>query len=267
MSDQRYRLTVEYEGSDFFGWQWQPQQRTVQAVLESALAGVFGQAIRIYGSGRTDAGVHALGQIAHFEAPARFETPKLELALNANLPPDVRVHHLLRTTPDFHARFSARWRWYRYRMFIQPSALERHFGWYLKYQLNADILRQCAEHLPGIHDFTAFSKIDLDAAEDKHGGNCLVYAAGWELLPEEFRFHIVANRFLRHMVRTLVGAMVDVARGHFDREWFLDLLNNTLKSDRVFNAPAQGLCLMQVGYGEYPYREADLNDKLILSIK
>jgi tRNA pseudouridine38-40 synthase len=267
MSDQRYRLTVEYEGTDFFGWQWQPQRRTVQAVLEAALAVVYRQEIRIYGSGRTDAGVHALGQIAHFDAPVRFETRKLQLALNANLPPDIRVHDLLETSPDFHARYSAHWRWYQYRLFTRPRAVELQFGWYLKYRLNADILQQSAELLLGAHDFTAFSRIDPEATEDRHGGNCLVYAVGWELLPHEFRFHIVANRFLRHMVRTLVGSMVDVSRGHLNQEWFIDLLNETPKSDLVFNAPAKGLCLMQVGYGIYPYCELELNDTLILPIK
>jgi tRNA pseudouridine38-40 synthase len=265
MIAQRYRLTVEYDGSDFCGWQFQPELRTVQGVLETALKTIFQQDLRVYGSGRTDTGVHALGQIAHFEAPARFETRKLQLALNANLPPEVRVYDLLETAPDFHARYSARWRWYQYRIFTRPRALERQFGWYLKYSLNADILQESARLLIGDYDFTAFSSIDPQAAEDKHGGNCLVYAAGWELLPDEFRFHIVANRFLRHMVRGLVGTMVDAARGRFDLAEISTLLQGQ-KLLPLFNVPGRGLCLMQVGYGEYPFRETDSKDKLALPI-
>jgi tRNA pseudouridine38-40 synthase len=261
---KRYRLQVEYDGSEFRGWQWQPNGRTVQGVIEEALQRIFRQEIRVNGSGRTDSGVHALGQTAHFEAPECFPPEKLLLALNGNLPEDVRVWELREADPDFHARFSAHWRWYRYRIFTRQRAVERQFGWYLKFRLDTQRLQEAARLLVGEHDFTAFSCLGQDEPATPHGCKCLVYAAGWELSAEEFRFHIVANRFLRHMVRGLVGAIVDVSRGRFDLDYFAALLKETKKPDLVKNAQARGLCLMRVGYGEFPYIEPDSNETLNL---
>lgn len=245
---QRYRLVIEYDGSDFFGWQYQPDRRSVQGVLEEALKLLFDREIRICGAGRTDAGVHALGQVAHFDAPPKYRIKAIFNALNARLPKDVRVLSVAPAQPDFHARFGACWRWYRYRVFNYPRAVERAYGWYPGFKLDEPLLVNAAGLLAGDHDFTAFASSDSDT--DDH--RCRVYVAAWETTGGELRFHIVANRFLRHMVRSLVGAMVDVGRGRFPLDWLAALLQESQKTPVVFNVPGRGLCLMRVGYGPFP---------------
>lgn len=263
MRHPRYRLTVEYDGSDFFGWQWQPHRRTVQGAMEAALKKLFGTDIRITGAGRTDTGVHALGQVAHFDAPGRFSPETICNALNASLPADIRIRDVSEAAPDFHARYSACWRWYRYRIFMQPHALERQYGWRCKFQLNADLLQEAASHLTGENDFTAFASSEQDphSASEAENCKCFIYAAGWAACGDEWRFHIVGNRFLRHLVRCLVGAMMDVARGRFKVEEFLEFLHGARKCNDIFCAPAQGLCLMRVGYAPYPALEKDSSDQ------
>jgi tRNA pseudouridine38-40 synthase len=255
MLDQRYRFNVEYDGTEFAGWQWQPGVRTVQEILETALERIFGHLIRVNGAGRTDAGVHALGQTAHFDAPPKLDPSKLQLALNGQLPQDVRIFNIQKAAADFHSRHLAKWRWYRYRVFKRPRAVERQLGWFPKYRLRSEVLQQAAHYLIGAHDFTSFSCCRVGEGDIRHGASCIVYAAGWELSPEEWRFHIVANRFVRHMVRGLVGAMVDVGRDRFDLGEFTGLLDNPRKPNLIYNAPARGLCLMQVGYEDYPYQQ------------
>lgn len=250
---RRYRLILEYDGTDFFGWQVQPEQRTVQGVLEETLARFYGVEIRVHGSGRTDTGVHALGQVAHFDAVDKYAPAVINNGLNALLPADVRVLEVHLVPEDFHARYSARWRWYRYRIYTRQRALGRQFGWWQQHELDWEILTRCAATLPGEHDFSSFSKSD-PPVEDRR---CYVYAAHWDFDEDEWLFHIVANRFLRHMVRQLVGVMVDVARGRFTTEQFVEMLNNPGKTYSIFTAPAGGLCLMKVGYGTFPMMDED----------
>jgi len=254
---QRYRLDLEYDGTDFFGWQWQQDCRTVQGELEAALRRLYGFGLRVYGAGRTDTGVHALGQTAHFDAPPKFAPELLFRALNGILPEDVRVRRVRPVPADFHARYRARWRWYRYRIFRTPRALERRLGWHSRFGPNPDLLCQTARLLEGRHDFTAFASEGDDPGDDRRGHVCEVYAVHWEVTPEEFRFHIVADRFLRHLVRGLVGSQVDVARGRYPVDWFRTQLDAGRKEAEIFNAPPQGLCLMRVGYGPFPCLEAE----------
>lgn len=256
---QRYRADLEYDGSDFFGWQLQPDQRTVQGEIEAALGKLFDRQIRVNGAGRTDTGVHALAQVAHFEAPAKFTPEVFFRALNGILPPDVRVFSISEVEADFHARFQACWRWYRYRIFTSPRAVERRYGWYPKFRLDPVRLERTAEVLLGEHDFTAFSSSELDGPNGKPPNKtCQVLASGWELHRQEWVFHIVADRFLRHLVRTLVGMMTEVARGRFELDYFSHLLAEAKPQHGVFTAPPQGLYLMRVGYGSFPYLDKNL---------
>ncbi|TKJ40257.1 tRNA pseudouridine(38-40) synthase TruA [candidate division LCP-89 bacterium B3_LCP] len=254
-NSKRYRITLEYDGSDFFGWQIQPEQRTVQGQLEDALARLYGGRIQVYGSGRTDTGVHASGMVAHFDSPHKYTQEVILKAVNANLPPDVRITEIEPVSPDFHARFSARWRWYRYRLSRKYSPLGRQYRWTPDFQLDDELLKQAADLFIGEHDFTAFSK--ADPAIDDH--RCCVHAAEWLCLDDEWKFHIVANRFLRHMVRQIVGSICDVARGKYSSDQISEALASKRKILNVYTAPAHGLCLMKVGYGTFPYLDKDCN--------
>ena len=245
---RRFRLGLEYDGTEFYGWQLQPERRTVQGVLEAALEELFGTPIRVHGAGRTDTGVHALGQIAHFDVPSKFTPDVIQRALNHFLPDDVKIFEVLPVSPDFHARFSARWRWYRYRMFTVDRAIERHYGWFPGFEFDAGILHKTTALLIGERDFTAFAS--ADAETDDH--RCEVYAARWEQWGDEWHFHIVANRFLHHMVRSLVGTILDTARGRFTVGKFEEILSSEQQNFSVYTAPARGLCLMKVGYGSFP---------------
>jgi tRNA pseudouridine38-40 synthase len=265
---QRYRATVEYDGTQYHGWQFQPGLTTVQAAIEASLMRLYGTPIRVHGAGRTDAGVHAQGQVIHFDANEKFAPDRLLAALNGTLPQDIKVRDIRRVSFAFHARFAACWRYYRYRIFRRDRALERMYGWHPRYRMEPAILPQLSVRLIGEHDFTAFSSPEMDGtdSDDINSRNCRIYAAGWEQTDEEIRFHIVGNRFLRHMVRGLVGTMVDVARGRFAGEDFIGMLTALQKVDEVFNAPPRGLCLMHVGYAAFPRLEPDSDAELVLPI-
>lgn len=258
-TSHRYRATVEYDGAEYCGFQWQPNAPTIQGAIETALKKLFDQDIRVSAAGRTDSGVHALGQVIHFDAPDKFSPAQLEQALNGNVPFDIRVCEVRTAPPDFHARYSACWRGYCYRLFTRLRAVERQYGWKPKRLQNAHLLPELAGYLSGEHDFSAFcsAEADLSADVNQHGHCCVIYAAGWVEAEGEWRFHIVANRFLRHMVRYLVGAMVDTCRGRFTPDQFREFLRQAKKSHDILSAPAHGLCLMRVGYAPYPDMEID----------
>jgi tRNA pseudouridine38-40 synthase len=253
----RIKLMIEYDGSEFLGWQVQRSGRTVQGVIEAALQRVYHAPIRVQGSGRTDTGVHALGQVAHYDAPHHFDVDNLPRSLNHFLPPDVRIHEACSSSPDFHARFSALWRWYRYRVFLQVRAVERNYGWWPQFDLDFNLLRECAASLLGEHDFTTFAQYDPELSNY----TCNVWTAEWLWHEDELHFHITANRFLRHMVRSLVGTMLDVARERFTIDDFTKMLHNPDKNQPVYTAPASGLCLMRVGYGDFP--KLDDNSQMV----
>jgi tRNA pseudouridine38-40 synthase len=248
---QRYRLTLEYDGTSFYGWQMQINRRTVQGVLEQAIGRLYGSDLRVYAAGRTDTGVHSLGQVVHFDAPPKYTSDVLARALNFHLPEDIRIRSAEPVSDDFHARFSARWRWYRYRIFSERRAINRMYGWFPRRILDGSMLRRTADLLVGEFDFRAFCAARTDVSNHR----CRVFAAKWRKHGDEWHFHIVADRFLRHMVRRLVGTMTDVDRGRFSLADFERFLREGRKVDDLYAAPPQGLCLMRVGYGDFPYAE------------
>lgn len=250
---KRRRFDLEYDGTDFFGWQLQNDVRTVQGVCESALEQLVGIPCRVQGAGRTDAGVHAFGQVVHADLPAKFSMDVLLKGINHFLPADVRA---LRVTPvpsDFHSRFSAQWRYYCYTVYQRSRAVGRQYGWYPNFQFNSSLLDKLASALLEVKEYTAFSAVDSEVENHQ----CDVKVAFWEDQANEFKFHIVADRFLRHMVRMLVGTMLETARGRFSEDQFLEMLHTNKSDFSVYTAPACGLCLMRVGYGKFPYLETD----------
>jgi tRNA pseudouridine38-40 synthase len=214
-------------------------------VVEDALAAFYGRPIRVHGAGRTDAGVHARGQVAHFHAPARHTPLVLRRALNAGLPEDVWVADARRVSPRFHARFDAVARTYRYYLGTEDlahSPFHRPFCWALSEALDEERLRETAGRVVGTHDFSGFARIGPGSRV------CRVSRASWDRDALGWRFEITADRFLRGMVRALVGACVGVARGTLEAEALGAGLERPEAAPVPFVAPARGLFLWDVEY-------------------
>lgn len=241
---QRYRIVVEYDGSDFVGWQLQPNGRSVQGALEDALRKLFSVGVRVHGAGRTDAGVHATGQVAHFDLARVLDGDTMARALNAELPPDVTVRDASPAADDFHARFSASSRSYRYTIAHTRNSLHRRTRWILYAGIDHDAIQAALPRIIGPHDFTTFSKF---VPELEHH-YCHVFDASWENDGDITRFTVKANRFLQGMVRCLVGGLVQVGRHKISPEGFTALLEARDRGRAPMLAPPHGLVLTGVGY-------------------
>jgi len=236
------RLLIEYDGSEFAGWARQPEQRTVQGELEAALARVLRREVRLTVAGRTDTGVHARGQVASHDGE-----PATARALNGVLPEDVRVLASEVAREGFDARRDALSRTYRYRLFTRAagSAFERGHALHWPHALDRGALSACAGALLGTHDFTAFTPTDTDHVRFERD----VLRAEWcEAGEHELEFWIEADTFMRHMVRTLVGTMLEVARGRRDVHGFKALLEGQARTEAGDTAPPHGLYLESVRY-------------------
>jgi len=244
---QGHRLTVAYRGTEFSGWQRQAAKRTVQECIEVALEKLWGQKISLQGSGRTDTGVHALGQIASFNAPRLHNATVLLRALNANLPHDVRIMKCRLVSPAFHARFDARGKTYRYliwnRLVQDPFTVDTH--WHVPRDLDLPAMRRAARLLLGRHDFASFTSNPGYERESKVRimKRASVVRDGAVLV-----FHFTADGFLYRMVRNLVGALVKVGKGKITVEEFGAILRSCKRSAAPETAPACGLYLMHVVY-------------------
>lgn len=238
------RLTLEYDGTNFAGWQLQPQGRTIQGEIAHALKTLFQHPIMPIGSGRTDAGTHAMGQVAHFHTHSLYSTERIHRALNGILPSDIAVHHVSDAPTDFHARYSARSKRYRYRISTVKSPITQHQVWSFYPKLDFQALTHAVRFLPGQHNFSAFCK--QDPLPDNF--MCHIIDASWRNQGNELIFEIEANRFLRHMVRILIGTFSDIGCGRLNPEYLEKLLQGKPRSAAGPTAPAQGLCLLWVNY-------------------
>ena len=253
MSEARtIRLDLEYDGTHFVGWQIQKRGRSVQGELARALQQFLGENAVPVGSGRTDAGTHALGQVAHFHTASSHPPERMVRALNSLLPPDISVSAASQVAADFHARYSARSKRYRYRIATAKTALERDRVWTLSGGLDYDAMAVATTALEGTLDFRAFCNHHPVPASF----SCTVLQSGWERAGAELRFEIEANRFLRHMVRIIVGTLAEVGRGRRPAD-LSPLLAPAVGAhsapDRNLagpTAPARGLCLLSVDYGD-----------------
>lgn len=241
----RCKLTIRYDGTGYSGWQNQPGEPTVQDEVEKALSRLFQQEIQIYGQGRTDAGVHAEGQVAHTDLPDSKDAGKIIHALRGILPADVAVIDLEEVSDDFHARFDAISRQYRYQVSTLQNPLKRNFSWFVSKPLNPELLHSCAALIKGTHDFINFSK-----TENRDFGTtiCTVEHSEWLEKEEEMIYRIWGNRFLRHLVRRLVGSMITVASGRLEISDFEEMLKAPEMEKKGFSAPAKGLILEKVFY-------------------
>jgi tRNA pseudouridine38-40 synthase len=241
----RYKLTFEYDGTHFSGWQKQPDARTVEGVIEKAFATLYQQEIDIVGQGRTDAGVHARGQTAHVDLPSRYDEDKILHAMKGLLPADVALLKIEKTHPGFHARFDANSRRYRYMIISRPSPLQRNYSWYVFSNLDEELLNQCADLILGEHDFINFC---IPADDEFMTTLCTISESRWIPQGDILIYEITGNRFLRHLVRRLVGTMVNVSDGKLTIEEFEALLRGKNTDTKGHTAPAKGLILEQVVY-------------------
>jgi tRNA pseudouridine38-40 synthase len=246
----RYQVILAYDGAEFFGFQRQARgqkQRTVQAVVEAALRQLGWQGNTVLASGRTDTGVHASGQVVAFDLDWAHSPEALRSALNAHLPPDAAVQSARQAAPDFHPRYAALARRYRYRLFCQPvrNPLRERYAWRVWPAVDLERMRQASLDLPGTHDFAAYG------TPPRTGGSTVrtVLSAEWTSVPpDELAFEIVANAFLFRMVRRLVGFLVAIGRGRQPPEALLECLESGSQALVQSLAPPHGLMLVEVVY-------------------
>lgn len=241
---KNYRLIVGYDGTDFRGWQRQPDGRTVQGVLEEAVFKVTRKRTVVHGAGRTDAGVHALGQVAGFRGAFKLTDEVLYRALNAVLPADVRVFSLEQAPPEFHARRSARSKLYRYRIVDAPQAspLDRRYVLHWPYPLKLGAMREAARLFVRTADFTAFAS-NRDRSPVRTVTRSVLRRSGDEIV-----YSIEAQGFLRYMVRTIVGTLLEVGRGRIRPAEIEEIFGRKDRSLAGPTAPARGLTLVRVDY-------------------
>lgn len=238
------KLTLEYDGSDFVGWQVQPNGRSVQEELEKALRQILQADCTTHAAGRTDSGVHARGQVANFLTPASVPVLQLQKSLNGVLPGDVKVLQAEEVDEQFHARYSATARQYQYHIIRRPSAVLRKYSWEVGYLLDVPLLQRSAEGIIGEHDFESYCKAESEIEHHR----CIVRTAEWKESDSSLLFEITANRFLHGMVRALVGTMIDVGRGYTSLEQFHAILDKKDRRAAGMAAPARGLFLEKVFY-------------------
>lgn len=238
------KLTLEYDGTDFVGWQTQAAGRTVQEEVTRVLKEVLQENITVEGAGRTDSGVHARGQVANFLTNSLLDLDAIRSALNGMLPLDIRVRTAQEVSELFQARFHARARLYKYYISLRPQAIGRQYQWYVKYPLDVDSMKCTAELIKGDHDFTSF----CNHADEVDERCCTVLASRWSQSPKGLIYEVKANRFVHGMVRALVGTMVDIGRGHIPAAAFPEIMDAKDRTRAGMAAPAHGLCLEEVVY-------------------
>lgn len=238
------RLLLEYDGTHFCGWQFQPNVRTVQGELEKALKSLLQEEVRVSGSGRTDVGVHALAQVANFHTANCLDLLSVRKGLNSLLPEDIVVLETEEVNPEFHARFNARGRKYHYVITRREKAVGRFYSWYIGYDLDVGGMKIATQELIGEHDFKSFCQSDAEVNNYK----CIVTDAEWKETSEGLLFEITANRFLHSMVRIIVGTLVEVGRGKINAGQFKEILEVKDRTKAGKTAPAKGLFLVKVYY-------------------
>ena len=243
----RFRISLAYEGTDFVGWQRQPAGTSVQGLLEDALRELDARDVTVIGAGRTDAGVHALEQVAAFTLEREIAPDTLVRALNVRLPATVRVVTAAVARADFHPQFDAVSKTYRYRLWndaVLPP-FERRYAWHVIGALDVNAMQQAAAVLLGSHDFAAFQAADSDAKTTERE---IVQSDIRRLQPALLEYEITGNGFLRHMVRTIVGSLVDIGRGRCSPEWLHEVLRSRDRRQAGRTAPPHGLFLVRVNY-------------------
>ena len=241
------KLTIEYDGANYLGWQIQPNGQTIQGVIQDRLKRLTGESIHVMGSGRTDAGVHALGQVAHFKTESRMSANTFQKALNSLLPKDIVIRRVEEVEAEFHARNNVTSKIYEYRILNRRTrpAVDRQYVWHVPQKLNLDEMKKATHSLLGEHDFSAFRSVGSSTRSSVRN----ILRADWKtgkigLL----RFEIEATGFLKQMVRAIVGTLVEVGRGKIFAQEFKRILDSKDRKEAGPTAPAHGLFLKEVKY-------------------
>ena len=249
----RYFITLSYDGSAYHGWQIQPNGTSVQETLQQALSTLLRTSIEVVGAGRTDAGVHATMMVAHFDFPASedeicavpLDCAQLTYKLNKILPPDIAVQQVRPVADDMHARFSATLRTYHYFVHLRKNPFRRRYSWQLYGDIDFQRMNEAASALLEYRDFTSFSKVNTDTKTNE----CIITEAHWdELEPGVWRFTISANRFLRNMVRAIVGTLIEVGRGKLSIEDFRQVIEQKDRCSAGESVPGNALFLVDIKY-------------------
>ncbi|MBQ0151828.1 MAG: tRNA pseudouridine(38-40) synthase TruA [Chryseobacterium sp.] len=240
----RYFIEFSYNGKNYFGYQIQPKDISVQEELERALSTILREKIKTTGAGRTDTGVHAKKMFAHFETEHILDAQFCR-KLNSFLPADISIKRIFEVKEDFHARFNATYRTYEYYISLEKNPFSQDSAWqHWRKNLDINAMNEACKILFEYDDFTSFAKLHTDNKTNI----CQIYKAEWEQEGSELKFTISANRFLRNMVRAIVGTMVDVGSGKITPEQVRNVIENKSRSSAGTSAPAHALYLVDVGY-------------------
>ena len=241
------RVIIEYDGTDYHGWQSQANLPTVQKTIEDAISQVTGEDVKIAGSGRTDAGVHAIGQVANFFIETQMDPETLRKALNSTLPRDISIIRAQEVPDAFHAQFSSRSKVYEYRIFNRhhPPALQRNRVWHIQEKLDTKRMKEAAAYLEGTHDFSVFATADITVKTTVRTVKRVRVRKTREGI---ILIEIEADGFLKRMVRMITGTIVQTGKGKLTPEGFGQILTEGRKTKNVFTAPPQGLFLKKVIY-------------------
>lgn len=241
------KLVIEYDGTYYHGWQIQPHVRTIQQIIMEKIALMTREEVTLIAAGRTDAGVHARGQVACFKTSTAIPLEGFWRGLNSLLPPDIVVKSVEEVAENFHPQYCARRKTYKYVILNQklPSAIHRHFCWHVPFPLNVKAMQAAADCLLGENDFSSFQAADAEVTNPVRE----IFRAQWLIREEVFLdFFIEANGFLKHMVRNIVGTLVDVGKGKISARDFQEILAAKDRRQAGMTAPAQGLFLWEVQY-------------------
>jgi len=242
---QRYFVHLSYKGTRYHGWQIQPNSISVQEVLEKAFSTVIQETIEVTGAGRTDTGVHALSYVLHFDVPNQLaDLPKLIYSLNSFLPSDIAIREIKPVPSDAHARFSAISRTYQYYISLVKDPFQVESAYYYRGNLDYEKMHRAAQILLGYEDFTSFSRLHTDVKTN----HCTIYHAGWQKVGNQLVFTIKANRFLRNMVRAIVGTLLDVGKGKIGFDALKEIIEKQDRGVAGASAPAHGLYLTEIEY-------------------
>ena len=241
-----FKLTIEYDGTDYHGWQVQPGLATIQGLLEKAMARIIGKPVHVTGAGRTDAGVHALAQVASLSAEFKHPPDTLRRALTSLLPPDIVVTRVEGAPDGFDAQRWAQWKRYRYTLLTRPypSALERRYALFVPYPLRIDLMAEAAGILIGKHDFSSFQAAHSSADHPVRR----IFTAAFRQEGDHLFFEITADGFLRHMIRIIMGTLLDVGRGKLAPGNVKAILEAKDRNHALKTLSAHALCLVKVGY-------------------